>query len=135
MSVDYTPQKGEVLNGGYTMTIGSFKLVNIGSYKTNWAKEYDSENSFVDYLGNAQKAVKGVRFSISVVTGRLSKTDYDSLITELNKEEITLSCPDFSGTVICDGADNELRQANFNGTRYSASFKLTAKSMTAVGSL
>ena len=135
MSVDYTPKKGEVLNGGYTMTIGSFMLVNIGSYKTNWAKEYDSENSFVDYLGNSQKAVKGVRFSISVVTGRLSKADYDSLITELNKEEITLSCPDFEGVVICDSADNDLKQANFNGVRYSTSFKLTAKSMTAVGSL
>lgn len=135
MSVDYTPKKGEVLNGGYTMTIGSFVLANIGSYKVNRAKEYDSENSFTDYLGNSQKAIKGVRFSISVVTGRLTKSDYDSLITELNKAEITLSCPDFSGTVICDGADNDLKQANFNGTRYSASFKLTAKSMTAVGSL
>ncbi|MGN1119383.1 MAG: hypothetical protein ACI4Q4_03425, partial [Oscillospiraceae bacterium] len=84
---------------------------------------------------NSQKAVKGVRFSISVVTGRLSKADYDSLISELNKEDITLSCPDFEGTVICDGADNDLKQANFNGVRYSTSFKLTAKSMTAVGSL
>lgn len=135
MSVDYTPKKGEVLNGGYTMNIGSFILANIGSYKVNWAKEYDSENSFVDYLGNSQKAVKGVRFSISVVTGRLTKSDYDSLITELNKKEITLSCPDYEGTVISDGADNDLKQANFNGVRYSTSFKLTAKSLTAVGSL
>ncbi len=135
MSVNYTPKKGEVLNGGYTMDIGSFKLVNIGSYNVNWAKEYDSENSFTDYLGNNQKAVKGVRFSISVTTGRLSKSDYDSLITELNKEQITLSCPDFNGAVICDNADNDLKQANFNGVRYSTSFKLTAKSMTAVGSL
>lgn len=135
MSVNYTPKKGEVLNGGYTMNIGSFMLVNIGSYKVNWAKEYDSENSFTDYLGNSQKAVKGVRFSISVTTGRLSKSDYDSLITELNKKEITLSCPDFEGAVICDSADNDLKQANFNVVRYSTSFKLTAKSMTAVGSL
>ena len=132
---DYTLKKGEIFNGGYEVTLGDYTLRHIGSYAPVWTKVYDSSNSFIDYQGNSVKTLKGNQFSISIKTGRLIKSDMDALITELNKAEITLSCPDYEGVVTCEDVNTNLEQANTLGTRYSVSFKLTAKNITPVGSL
>lgn len=131
--MSYTLQNGEVLNGGYSVTIGGFTLRNIGSYSPAWECIYDEENSFVSYTGNKKKILKGRLFSIKIKTGQLNTTDYESLVTALKSDTIAVDCPDFTGNCYCDSIPAELRQANFLNTRLSVSFTLIAKEMTAVG--
>ena len=125
----------EITNGGYTVTIGSYALQHIGEYSPSWNKVYDTQNSFTDYAGNEVKILKGLQFSLKLTTGRLTAAAYNSLITALKDEDITVSCPDFSGECICDDIPGNLVQANSVGTRYKVSFTLTAKEIIPSGSL
>jgi len=125
----------EKTNGGYTVTIGSYSLKHIGEYSPSWVKVYDTQNSFTDYAGNEVKILKGLQFSLKLTTGRLTATDYNTLVTALKDEDITVSCPDFSGECICDDIPGNLVQANSVGTRYKVSFTLTAKEIIPSGSL
>lgn len=131
----YELKGGEVYNGGYTVTIGDYELRNIGAYTPGWSNVYDNQNSYIDLNGNNVKALIGKQFTLSVKTGRLSKDDCDALTEQLKKGDINVECPDFSGKCICDEFNTNLEQANTLNTRYSVTFKLTAKSLTAVGSL
>ena len=131
----YELKGGEVYNGGYTVTIGDYELRNIGAYAPGWSNVYDNQNSYIDLNGNNVKALIGKQFTLSIKTGRLSVEDYNALVFNLKKNEIYLKCPEFEGICICDDIPANLEQANTLNTRYSASFKLTAKSLTAVGSL
>lgn len=131
----YTLQSGEVLNGGYTVTIGGYTLRNIGGYKAEWTNVYDSGGAYTDYQGNEQKALLGRRFSLAIKTGALNATDCASLVTALKSGTIAVVCPDFTGNCYCESIPAELRQANFLGTRYGVDFTLTAKTVEAVGSL
>lgn len=124
---NYSLKPWEVLNGGYTVQINDFKLRNIGGYEPAWENVYDTENSFTDWQGNAQKILMGKQFSIKISTGRLDTEDYNALVSELKKETITLSCPDFEGECYCENIPSSLEQANFLGTRYKTNFTLTAK--------
>lgn len=123
---DYVLKKGEVLNGGYSVTIGDYTLMLIGGYDAVWTNEYDTENQFTDYKGDPVKPLKGRRFSLDISTGRLSAEDKNALLEELKKETIAVSCPDFTGNCYTDTIPAKLEQANFLGTRYSSSIKLTA---------
>ena len=125
----------EITNGGYTVTIGSYALQHIGEYSPSWNKVYDTQNSFTDYAGNEVKILKGLQFSLKLTTGRLTATDYNTLVTALKDEDNTVSCPDFSGECICDDIPGNLVQANSAGTRYKVSFTLTAKEIIPSGSL
>ena len=49
---EYALKSGEVLNGGYTVTIGDYTLRLIGGYEARWTNEYDTENQFTDYKGD-----------------------------------------------------------------------------------
>lgn len=127
---EYDLQRGEALNGGYVVTIGSFTLRSIGAYKVSWAHVYDSANSFQDYKGNEVKPLLGARCSIDITTGKLSAADASALITALRASSVSVVCPDFTGNCRCDNAPAELKQANFLNTRYSLSFTLVAESIT-----
>lgn len=127
--MDYTLKQGEVYNGGYSITIGSFTLRLITSYEPRYSNVYDTANTFTDYQGNTVKPLMGKQFSLSMKTGGMSVADYNSLVTELKKNTITVACPDFSGECICDEIAANLAQANSLNTRYTISFKLTAKSI------
>lgn len=131
--MEYTLRDNEQLNGGYTVKIGGFTLRNIGKYSPSWSNEYDSENSFVDYLGNQQKILKGRRFSIEISTGRLTADDFNSLVTELKSDTIAIECPDFTGDCYCESIPGNLEQANFNGIYYKIPFKLIAKDLITDG--
>ena len=120
----------EMVNGGYTVTIGSYVLQHIGEYSPSWNKVYDIQNSFTDHAGNEVKVLKGLQFSLKITTGRLTAAAYNSLITALKDEDITVSCFDFSGVCTCDDISCDLKQANSTGTRYKVSFTLTAKETT-----
>lgn len=128
-------KSGEIFNGGYKITIGDFELRNIGGYTPSWSNVYDNQNSYIDHNGNNVKALIGKQFTLSVKTGRLSVEDYNALVSNLKKEEIYLKCPEFEGICICDDIPANLEQANTLNTRYSANFKLAAKSLDAAGSL
>lgn len=117
-------------NGGYRVTIGSYALEQIGEYAPSWAKVYDTQNSFEDHTGQEMKVFKGVKFSLKITTGRLTAEAYNLLIAELQNEDITVSCFDFSGVCTCDDISCDLKQANSTGTRYKVSFTLTAKETT-----
>ena len=117
-------------NGGYSLTIGSYTLEQIGEYSPSWAKVYDTQNSFNDHTGQEVKVFKGVKFSLKLTTGQLTVTAYNSLIAELQNEYIAISCPEFSGDCTCDDVSCDLKQANSTGTRYKVSFTLTAKETT-----
>ena len=123
---DYVLKKGEALNGGYSVTIGDYTLMLIGGYDAVWTNEYDTENQFTDYKGDPVKPLKGRRFSLDISTGWLSAEDKNALLEELKKETIAVSCPDFTGNCYTDTIPAKLEQANFLGTRYSSSIKLTA---------
>lgn len=126
MADEYTLKKGEVLNGGYSVTIGGYTLRLIGGYSPTWTNEYDTENQFTDYNGNPVRILKGRRFSLEISTGRLSVEDKNALLEELKKATIAVSCPDFTGNCYTDAVPAKLEQANFLGTRYSTSITLTA---------
>ena len=117
-------------NGGYSLTIGSYTLEQIGEYSPSWSKVYDTQNSFEDHTGQEVKVFKGVKFSLKITTGQLAVTAYNSLVDELKNEDITISCPDFSGICNCNDVSCGLKQANSVGTRYTVSFTLTAKETT-----
>ena len=117
-------------NGGYSVTIGSYSLQHIGEYSPSWNKVYDTQNSFEDHTGQEIKVFKGVKFSLKITTGRLTAAAYNSLTAALKDEDITVSCPDFSGVCTCDDVSCDLKQANSTGTRYKVSFTLTAKETT-----
>ena len=125
----------QIVNGGYSVTIGSYTLQHIGGYNPSWQKVYDTQNSFTNYAGNEVKVLKGLQFSLKVTTGRLNATDFNSLITELKKDEISITCPEFSGTCICDDIPGDLVQANSLVSRYKVSFTLTAKEIIPSGGL
>ncbi|MBP1560710.1 MAG: hypothetical protein J6C96_05625 [Oscillospiraceae bacterium] len=131
--MDYELKSGEKLNGGYMVKIGGFTLMNIGAYSPSWRSVYDDENNFTDYLGNTQKILKGKQFSLKISTGRLSAEDFKALAAELNKESITVECPDFTGECYCDDIPGSLEQANFYGTRYKLNFTLNAKEIVIAG--
>ena len=130
---NYKLKSGEVLNGGYTVRIGAFSLRNIGGYEPVWEKVYDTENSFTDWQGNSQKFLRGIQFSLRVSTGALDTADYNSLVEELNKERIMVSCPDFEGYCRCENVPGSLSKANFTGTRYKANFTLIAENLIISG--
>lgn len=117
-------------NGGYQITIGSYTLQQIGEYAPSWEKIYDTENSFEDNTGQEVKIFKGVKFSLKVTTGQLTTTDYSLLIAELQNEEMSVVCPEFTGVCNCNDISCDLKQANSTGTRYKISFTLTAKETT-----
>ena len=122
-------------NGGYRVTIGSYALEQISEYAPSWAKVYDTQNSFEDHTGQEVKVFKGVKFSLKLTTGQLTLEAYNSLVAELQNEDITVSCPDFSGDCRCDDIPCNLVQANSTSTRYKLSFTLTAKEIIPSGSL
>ena len=115
------------INGGYKVTIGNYLLEQISEYAPSWAKIYDTQNSFEDHTGQEVKVFKGVKFSLKITTGQLAVAAYNSLVDELKNEDITISCPDFSGDCTCDDVSCDLKQANSTGTRYKVSFTLAAK--------
>lgn len=125
----------EKINGGYSVTIDSYTLQHIGEYAPSWQKVYDTQNSFTDYAGNEVKVLKGLQFSLKLTTGRLTSSAYNSLIAALKNDEISVSCPDYTGTCICDNIPGNLAQANYAGTRYKVSFTLTAKEIIPSGGL
>lgn len=131
---NYVLKPGEVLNGGYTVEIGSFTLRNIGGYEPSWENVYDTENSFTDWLGNTQKILKGKQFSLKISTGGLDTEDYNALVEALKAETIAVSCPDFEGDCYCDNIPASLAKANFTGVRYKANFTLIAKELDLSGS-
>lgn len=126
---DYTLKPGEVYNGGYTVQINGFTLRIIGGYEPAWENVYDTENSFTDWQGDTQKTLMGMRFSLKISTGQLDTEDYNTLVDELKKETITLSCPDYDGECYCDNIPSSLTQANYHGTRYKTNVTLTAKKL------
>lgn len=129
---DYILKKGEVLNGGYSVEIGSYTLRNIGGYAPNWSNVYD-ENSFTDWRGNTQKFLKGRQFSLKISTGALDWEDYTALVTELKNKSIAVNCPDFEGNCYCDDIPADLTQANFLSTRYKINFTLIAENIELFG--
>ena len=129
---DYVLKKGEVLNGGYSVEIGSYTLRNIGGYAPSWNNVYD-ENSFTDWHGNTQKFLKGRQFSLKITTGPLDWEDYNSLVTALKNKSIEVSCPDFNGKCYCDNIPADLTQANFLSTRYKINFTLIAENIELFG--
>lgn len=133
MAEEYTLKKGEVLNGGYSVTIGSFTLRLIGGYNVTWTNEYDTENQFTDYKGDPVRILKGRRFSLEISTGRLTAEDKNALAEELKKETIAISCPDYEGNCYTDSIPSKLEQANFLGTRYSTKVTLTACELDKTG--
>lgn len=130
---DYELQKGEVLNGGYSVTIGDYTLRLISGYRANWTNEYDTENQFTDYKGDTVRILIGRRFSLEISTGRLSADDMNALISALKSETIAVSCPDFTGNCYSDAVPAKLEQANFLGVRYSSNIKLTACELDKTG--
>ena len=130
---DYTLKSGEVLNGGYSVTIGDYTLRLIGGYRINWTNEYDTQNQFTDYKGDPVRILRGRRFSLELSTGRLSAEDCKALISALKSETIAVICPDFSGNCYSDTIPAKLEQANFLGTRYSSSITLTACELDKTG--
>lgn len=134
---EYTLKKGEQLNGGYSITIGSHTLRAISAYKATWRNVYDTANSFTDYSGNTVKTLRGRQFELAVKTAPLVWDDYTALINALkpSNNDISVVCPDYTGTMVCDEMPADLKQANFLNTRYSVSFTLVAKSIVAAGSL
>lgn len=131
---NYVLKAGEVLNGGYTVTIGDFILRIIGAYEPSWDNVYSGNSSFTDWKGNEHKKLQGKKFSLKISTGRLVPEDFNKLVEELKKEDIPVSCPDFDGICYCENIPASLAQANFNGTRYKISFTLIAKELEAAGS-
>lgn len=130
---DYELQKGEVLNGGYSVDVGDYTLRLIGGYKVNWTNEYDTENQFTDYKGDTQRILRGRRFSLEISTGRLSAEDMKALISALKSKTISVSCPDFTGECYSDAVPAKLEQANFLGVRYSSTITLTACELDKTG--
>lgn len=130
---DYELQKGEVLNGGYSVTIGDYTLRLIGGYKVNWTNEYDTENQFTDYKGDTVRILRGRRFSLDISTGRLSADDMNALISAMKNETIAVNCPDFTGDCYSDAVPAKLEQANFLGVRYSSNITLIACELDKTG--
>ncbi|MCI5905508.1 MAG: hypothetical protein MRZ61_10255 [Oscillospiraceae bacterium] len=130
---DYKLKSGEVLNGGYSVTIGDYTLRLIGGYRINWTNEYDTANQFTDYKGDPVRILRGRRFSLELSTGRLSVEDCKALISALKSETIAVSCPDFTGNCYSDAIPAKLEQANFLGTRYSSGITLTACELDKTG--
>lgn len=130
---EYALKSREVLNGGYTVTIGDYTLRLIGGYEARWTNEYDTENQFTDYKGDTVRILKGRRFSLDISTGRLSAEDMAALTEALKSETIALSCPDFTGNCYTDDIPAKLEQANFLGVRYSSGIKLTACELDKMG--
>ncbi len=123
----------EILNGGYSIKIGEYTLNLLGGYSPSWTKEYDENNGFTDWQGNPQKFLKGIRFSLKISVGRLPSEDLHALAAELQKKDVAVECPDFSGICYCDSVPAELKQANFLAVRYGVTFTLTAKNLITDG--
>lgn len=124
---------GEKLNGGYTVKIGGYSLMKISGYSPDWSNVYDDENSFTDYLGNEKKIFLGRKFSLKITTRRLTREEFNGLAAALRSETLMVECPDFEGECRCENIPAELKQANFNGTRYTVTFTLIAKNLTTDG--
>ncbi len=122
----------KILNGGYKVKIGGYTLELLGGYSPVWTNEYE-EDSFVDWQGNTQKILKGRRFSLKISVNRLPEEDFRALLTELEKQNIQVECPDFKGVCYCDSIPAELKQAKRNFVRYGISFTLTAKELLKSG--
>lgn len=130
---DYVLQSGEKLNGGYSVTIGDVAINVIGKYAPKWEKVYDNENSFRSYRGNQVQILQGLQFSLELETGRLTKEKLEALLTELNKESVMVTCPDYEGKCYCNDAPANLEQANFLGVRYRMPFTLIASELIPAG--
>lgn len=129
----YILRDNEVLNGGYTLQIGSFTLRILGGYSPSWENVYDTENSFQNFDGSEEKLLLGIRFSLKIDISRIMPEDFNALIEELKKPTIALECPNFTGECYCDSIPGDLKQASFYGVRYGVSFTLTAKSLITDG--
>ena len=123
---DYVLQKGEKLNGGYSVDIGNYTLRLIGGYETEWKTIYDTENSFRSYDGSEVKPIIGRQFSLKLNTNGLTKADFDLLTAELKKGNFEVKCPDYSGWCYCENIPGTLKQANYLGVRYGTSITLIA---------
>lgn len=130
---NYILRDNEVLNGGYTIQIGSYTLRMLGGYSPSWENVYDAENSFQNFDGSEEKILKGIRFSLKIEIKRIMPDDFKALVTELKKPTISVQCPDFEGDCYCDNIPGDLKQANFNGVRYGIGFTLIAKSLITDG--
>lgn len=126
---DYVLKPGEVLNGGYTVTINGYYLRIIGGYEPHWSNVYSGNSIFTDYQGNQRKKLQGKKFSLKISTGGLIPEDFNALVNALKSETFFVSCPDFHGVCYCEDIAGSLAQANFNGTRYKITFTLIAKDL------
>lgn len=125
--MEYMLKKGEKLNGGYSVKIGSYDLKVLGGYEIEWKTIYDSENAFRNYDGKEIKPIIGRQFTLKINTNGLSKNEFDLLTAELKKDSFAVECPDYKGECYCENIPGTLKQANFLGVKYGTSITLIAK--------
>ena len=121
----------DLINGGITITLGSYELQQISQYSPSWA--FEEKETFENHDFTQVSIPKGRRFQLAVTANNLNTERKNALLNALFARVFDLVCPDYSGKVRVTGVSQPIKTASRFGVWYSVSFTLAAVGLEGSG--
>ena len=121
----------DIINGGITITLGTYVLQQISQYSPSW--DYEEKDTFENWDYSQIIVPKGRRFKLSVTANNLSPERKDALMKALFARQFNIVCPDYTGIVRVTAVSLPIKTATRFGTWYTVSFSVAAVGLEGSG--
>ena len=121
----------DIINGGITITLGTYELKQISQYSPSW--NYEEKETFEGWDFSEVTVPKGRRFQLTVTANNLSPERKDALMKALFKRQFNIVCPDYTGIVRVTSVNLPIKTATRFGTWYTVSFSVAAVGLEGSG--
>ena len=121
----------DIINGGITITLGTYVLQQMSQYSPSWT--YEEKEKFENWDFSDVDIPKGRRFQLSVTANNMSSERKDTLMKALFARQFNLICPDYEGIVKVTSVSLPIKTATRFGTWYTVSFSVAAVGLAGSG--
>lgn len=121
----------DIINGGITITLGSYVLKQISQYSPSWG--FEENETFENWDYSQITIPKGRRFQLSVTANNLNSERKNALMNALFERTFVIICPDYTGTVRVTNVSLPIKKATRFGTWYTVSFSVAAVGLEGSG--
>ena len=121
----------DIINGGITITLGTYKLQQISQYSPSWS--FEEKETFENWDFTQVSVPKGRRFNLSVTASNMNAERKNALMAVLFKRVFDIECPDYSGTVKITSVSLPIKKSTRFGTWWTVSFSVAAVGLEGSG--
>lgn len=121
----------DIINGGISITLGTYVLQQISQYSPSWT--YEEKETFENWDFSEVAIPKGRRFKLNVTANNLNPERKAALMNALFERQFNLICPDYTGIVRVTSVSLPIKKATRFGTWYDVSFSVAAVALVSSG--